>query len=453
MTIDDVALDNTSATNGIYLNGASGASISNSSIAGSNVGVKFTSSASGHLYQNVIDDASIAVDVDYYSIAHLQSTASFSGGENELGNSGSGYITLRSQHSATVYAGDTTYSGDNQFCSGNESDADASTSSSIVAKYNYWPGALPDVSGNVTAYPYYGTASSCSGVSKGFTAGGALPADEVSINSELSASINLMFAAAANQDGAAFAEAAAQLKEIRSEHSGSAVAHAALVGLLQLSRLAGGPSQRAYLDGLARSAGPDQATALGLLVQDYRGAGELVSARSTAALLAELFPDQWHAFYAGLNIFEIDMETADFSTAADVLSKLVPLTDSDRENLDTAWGELIRRSNGTIQRSDRRTLFSRETDAPSPGVLSEVRAYPNPFNPSTVISFEVATRVQVEVAVYDAVGRQMALLANETFAPGRHTATWNASGVPSGTYFAVTRAGDQVNTIPITLVK
>ncbi|OGX06893.1 MAG: hypothetical protein A2Z88_08480 [Omnitrophica WOR_2 bacterium GWA2_47_8] len=61
--------------------------------------------------------------------------------------------------------------------------------------------------------------------------------------------------------------------------------------------------------------------------------------------------------------------------------------------------------------------------------------YPNPFNPSTTIRFELSARTPVRLAVYDLLGREVAVLVNETLESGIFEATWNAAGAASGTYF------------------
>jgi hypothetical protein len=49
---------------------------------------------------------------------------------------------------------------------------------------------------------------------------------------------------------------------------------------------------------------------------------------------------------------------------------------------------------------------------------------PNPFNPATKVSFEVAAAEPVRLTVHDLAGRLVAELASGTYAPGRHTVTW-----------------------------
>ena len=60
--------------------------------------------------------------------------------------------------------------------------------------------------------------------------------------------------------------------------------------------------------------------------------------------------------------------------------------------------------------------------------------YPNPFNPSTGIIYDVAAHSHVKLVVRDMVGRVVATLVDETAAPGRYKAIFDASGLASGTY-------------------
>lgn len=67
------------------------------------------------------------------------------------------------------------------------------------------------------------------------------------------------------------------------------------------------------------------------------------------------------------------------------------------------------------------------TDTPSPGLRAAVLhpAYPNPFNPSTTVRFEVVRPGRYELAVYDLRGRLVAGLMADELAVGLHSATWN----------------------------
>jgi hypothetical protein len=73
-----------------------------------------------------------------------------------------------------------------------------------------------------------------------------------------------------------------------------------------------------------------------------------------------------------------------------------------------------------------------------PAVPHETRLYanyPNPFNPSTVIAYDIAVAGRVELRVYDLLGREVGLLVNGVQGPGRHAVLFDAGGLPSGVYF------------------
>ncbi len=69
-------------------------------------------------------------------------------------------------------------------------------------------------------------------------------------------------------------------------------------------------------------------------------------------------------------------------------------------------------------------------------------AYPNPFNPSTQIKFDLPEEGFVTLNVFDVLGRKVAGLANGNYARGYHTTTWNANGIASGVYLARFTATD-----------
>ncbi len=79
--------------------------------------------------------------------------------------------------------------------------------------------------------------------------------------------------------------------------------------------------------------------------------------------------------------------------------------------------------------------------------------FPNPFNPSTVIPFELAESSDVRIAVYDVTGRLVASLVDSRMSAGTHQTTFNATGLPSGVYVVRLEAGGQVLTSKLTLLK
>lgn len=79
--------------------------------------------------------------------------------------------------------------------------------------------------------------------------------------------------------------------------------------------------------------------------------------------------------------------------------------------------------------------------------------YPNPFNPTTRIEFEMPVSGIVTLAVYDLLGRQVALLANENYSAGTHNIAFDASELASGVYMYRLNVAGQTFTRKMTLVK
>jgi len=79
--------------------------------------------------------------------------------------------------------------------------------------------------------------------------------------------------------------------------------------------------------------------------------------------------------------------------------------------------------------------------------------YPNPFNPSTTISYGLSSDAKVSIMVYDAAGRLVTELVNDSQSAGYHSAVWNASNNASGMYFVKMVAGEKVETSKLMLLK
>ncbi|NNF56640.1 MAG: T9SS type A sorting domain-containing protein, partial [Rhodothermaceae bacterium] len=80
-------------------------------------------------------------------------------------------------------------------------------------------------------------------------------------------------------------------------------------------------------------------------------------------------------------------------------------------------------------------------------------AYPNPFTPSTTLRYEVPSSGRVRLAVYDALGREVAMLLDGRVAAGRHEAVFEASRLPSGVYLVRMAADGFQQTRRVTLLR
>jgi uncharacterized lipoprotein YddW (UPF0748 family) len=68
--------------------------------------------------------------------------------------------------------------------------------------------------------------------------------------------------------------------------------------------------------------------------------------------------------------------------------------------------------------------------------------YPNPFNGITNYELRITNEERVNLKLYDVLGREVAVLADDVLQPGVYRIRWNASGFASGVYYCVMTAGN-----------
>jgi len=79
--------------------------------------------------------------------------------------------------------------------------------------------------------------------------------------------------------------------------------------------------------------------------------------------------------------------------------------------------------------------------------------YPNPFNPATTIRYQLSDFSYLKLAVYDLLGREVAVLVNGVQESGKHSVTWNAAGLSSGAYLARLTSGRHSEAIKLVMLK
>ncbi|MCX6163447.1 MAG: T9SS type A sorting domain-containing protein [Ignavibacteriae bacterium] len=88
-----------------------------------------------------------------------------------------------------------------------------------------------------------------------------------------------------------------------------------------------------------------------------------------------------------------------------------------------------------------------------PGEYRLYNNYPNPFNPLTIIKFQIKEPGFVTLKVYDLLGKEITTLVNENQITGTYVVNWNASNYPSGVYFYRIQAGDFIKVMRMVLIK
>jgi photosystem II stability/assembly factor-like uncharacterized protein len=110
-----------------------------------------------------------------------------------------------------------------------------------------------------------------------------------------------------------------------------------------------------------------------------------------------------------------------------------------------------------------RSTTPEPVSAPAPAPMTAARVpqntpkldqnYPNPFNPTTVIPFTLYKSGYTRLVIYDVLGREVTRLADGNLTAGSYQFEWNATAVPSGTYFYRLQSASATQTGKLILLK
>jgi len=122
------------------------------------------------------------------------------------------------------------------------------------------------------------------------------------------------------------------------------------------------------------------------------------------------------------------------------------------DSTDQIW--LARSNNGIALLKFDRTLTGHDDIIMNlPKRVSMNQNFPNPFNPTTVISYQVPAASDVTLVVYDLLGREVTTLVNERKLPGSYDVKFDALGRASGVYLYRLTAGNSVQTRKMLLLQ
>ena len=79
--------------------------------------------------------------------------------------------------------------------------------------------------------------------------------------------------------------------------------------------------------------------------------------------------------------------------------------------------------------------------------------FPNPFNPTTSISFTIPSKSFVSLKIYDLIGKEVATLVSEVLPEGNYSKQWIAFNIPSAIYFYRLQVGEYTETKKLILLK
>jgi len=178
--------------------------------------------------------------------------------------------------------------------------------------------------------------------------------------------------------------------------------------------------------------------------------GDYASDASIAEIAHQSGAEHWdHTFYPEADITSVVQEWTDGSRANDGLLVLNPgqtqigfkaseYSENHRPYLD------IRYTDKTATRIDKTTASE---------IFELYRNYPNPFNPRTLIRFQIPKEQFVRMTVFNMRGRKIRTLVSEKMSQGEHQIIFEAVDCPSGIYFVCIQTGLFQAARKITLLK
>ena len=96
-------------------------------------------------------------------------------------------------------------------------------------------------------------------------------------------------------------------------------------------------------------------------------------------------------------------------------------------------------SNYEFREPPRTGIRDKNANIPASLTLSN---YPNPFNSSTVIEYEIEKKGEVQLEIYNLLGQKVTTLVHDEMLPGKHSVRWDADKYSSGIYFSVLKTAD-----------
>jgi hypothetical protein len=102
--------------------------------------------------------------------------------------------------------------------------------------------------------------------------------------------------------------------------------------------------------------------------------------------------------------------------------------------VDVKKTDMERNGGVKITAKDPKIMATLNNHAAIPQAFALQQNFPNPFNPTTTIRYDLPRAVRVSLKVYDILGREVVTLVDSRQDAGFKTVEWDGSAVPSGVY-------------------
>jgi hypothetical protein len=161
------------------------------------------------------------------------------------------------------------------------------------------------------------------------------------------------------------------------------------------------------------------------------------------------------------NLFESNNNGQDtsLSISYSMLDSLANLMGTTGDSVRCTWiawaysGTDSISSGGHLLNLVRTTVSINQISSTIPDKFNLYDNYPNPFNPSTKIKFDIAKFGNVNLTVFDMLGRKVEVLVNEQVQPGKYEVDFNAINLSSGIYYYRMETSEYVQTKKMLMIK
>lgn len=187
----------------------------------------------------------------------------------------------------------------------------------------------------------------------------------------------------------------------------------------------------------------------------YLKMGEIETAKQVNNGLINENPDSKISARAMLNNFYISLYDENDPANAEIILNEVLAKPELLTEIELSLAQHALKVFVPTQLEDRKQLRKQRLDVNgnSPTQFSLSQNYPNPFNPATTISYLITESNNVELKIFDYLGREVITLVNEYKNPGNYSTHFNAGGLASGIYFYKIQAGKNIAVKKMLLLK